>query len=181
MFDESRAGVSTTRVSDGRIVLCNERLATIFGYDSAAEFMEHTARDLWWDPGDRDRMVAALRESSSLRNYEVHMRRKDGKPIWLLCNISLREGENGEALLENLTVDISDRKSLEQQLWQAQKLDALGSLAGGVAHDFNNLLTAIIGYADILQEDLGPNCRHPEARRESIKANQRATQLTRQL
>ncbi len=181
MFEQSPAGVSTTRVGDGRIVLCNERLATIFGYASAAEFMEHTARDLWWDPADRDRMVAALRESSTLRNYEVHMRRKDGKPLWLLCNITLREAENGEALLENLTVDISDRKSLEQQLWQAQKLDALGSLAGGVAHDFNNLLTAIIGYADILRDDLGADSPHTEDLNEIIKASDRATALTRQL
>ena len=181
MFEQSLAGISTTRVSDGRILLCNERLATIFGYDSAAEFMEHPARDLWWDPADRDRMVAALRESSTLRNYEVHMRRKDGKPLWLLCNITLREGENREALLENLTVDVTDRKSLEQQLWQAQKLDALGSLAGGVAHDFNNLLTAIIGYADILLDDLGPRSRHAEDIQEIIKASDRATALTRQL
>ena len=181
MFEQSLAGVSTTRVSDGRILLCNERLATIFGYDSAVEFMEHTARDLWWDPADRDRMVAALRESSSLRNYEVHMRRKDGKPLWLLCNITLRAGENGEALLENVTVDVTDRKSLEQQLWQAQKLDALGSLAGGVAHDFNNLLTAIIGYADILRDDLGADSRHTDDLNEIIKASDRAAALTRQL
>src|SRR6266478_9942522 len=57
VFEQSLAGVSTTRVADGRILLCNEALARIFGYDSAAEFMEHTARDLWWDPADRDRMV----------------------------------------------------------------------------------------------------------------------------
>ncbi len=181
MFEQSLAGVSTTRVADGRILMCNAALATIFGYDSAAEFMAHTARDLWWDPADRDRMLARLRESRVLRNYEVHMRRKDGKPVWLLCNVTLREDENGEDLLENLTVDVSDRKSLEQQLWQAQKLDALGSLAGGVAHDFNNLLTAIIGYADILQDDLGPNSRHSEDIQEIIKASDRATALTRQL
>ena len=181
MFEQSLAGVSTTRVADGRILLCNEALARIFGYDSPAEFMAHTARDLWWDPADRDRMLAALQESRVLRNYEVHMRRKDGKPIWLSCNITLREDENGDTLLENLTVDVSDRKSLEQQLWQAQKLDALGSLAGGVAHDFNNLLTAIIGYADILREDLGPQSQYAEDLNEILKASDRATALTRQL
>src|SRR5216684_54142 len=181
IFEQSVCGVSTTCVSDGRVLLCNEALARIFGYDSAAEFMEQRARNLWWDPADRDRMLVALRESSVLRNYEVHMRRKDGKPIWVLCNITLRKGEDGEEVLENLTVDISDRKSLEQQLWQAQKLDALGSLAGGVAHDFNNLLTAIIGYADILREDLGASSPHTDDINEIIKASDRATALTRQL
>ena len=180
-FEQSLAGVSTTRVADGRILLCNEALARIFGYDSAEEFMVHTARYLWWDPADRDRMLAALQESRVLRNYEVHMRRKDGKPIWLSCNVTLREDENGDTLLENFTVDISDRKSLEQQLWQAQKLDALGSLAGGVAHDFNNLLTAIMGYADLLRDDLGPTSQHADDLSEILKACARATALTRQL
>ncbi len=181
MFEQSLAGVSTTRIADGKILLCNDALARIFGYDSPAEFMAQTARDLWWDPADRDRMLGELREKSELRNYEVHLRRKDGKPIWCLCNISIRQDESGEDILQNYVVDVSDRKSLEQQLWQAQKLDALGSLAGGVAHDFNNLLTAIMGYADILQDDLGPQSPHTEDIKEIIKASDRATALTRQL
>ncbi|HEV8380431.1 MAG TPA: ATP-binding protein [Gemmatimonadales bacterium] len=181
MFEQSLVGVSTTRVADGKILLCNEALARIFGYDSPAEFMARGARELWWDPAERDRLIAALKEKSELQNYEVHMRRKDGKPLWLSCNITLTKDENGEAILQNFTVDVSDRKSLEQQLWQAQKLDALGSLAGGVAHDFNNLLTAIIGYAGILQDDLGPDSQHGEDLKEIIKASDRATALTRQL
>jgi PAS domain S-box-containing protein len=181
MFEQSLVGVSTTRVADGKILLCNEALARIFGYDSPVEFMARGARELWWDPAERDRLIAALKEKSELQNYEVHMRRKDGKPLWLSCNITLTKDENGEAILQNFTVDVSDRKSLEQQLWQAQKLDALGSLAGGVAHDFNNLLTAIIGYAGILQDDLGPDSQHGEDLKEIIKASDRATALTRQL
>jgi PAS domain S-box-containing protein len=178
LFEQSLAGVSTTRVSDGRILICNQRLAKIFGYESVAEFLDVPAQDLWWDPADRNRMLAPLREAGSLRNYEVHMRRKDGNAVWLLCNIALRRGDHREELLDNFVVDVSERKSLEQQLWQAQKLDALGSLAGGVAHDFNNLLTAIIGYADILREDLG-HSEHADDVNEIIKASDRATALTR--
>jgi PAS domain S-box-containing protein len=180
LFEQSLAGVSTTRVSDGRILLCNDRLAKIFGYDSAADFKQIPAGQHWWDQDDRDRMLAALKETGELRNYEVHMRRKDGTAVWLLCNITLRAGTNGEQILENFVVDVSERKSLEQQLWQAQKLDALGSLAGGVAHDFNNLLTAIVGYADILREDLA-HSKQAEDLNEIIKASDRATALTRQL
>ena len=181
LFAQSLVGVSTSRVADGRILLCNDALARIFGYDSADDFMNRTSRDLWWDPADREIMIAALRERGELRNYEAHMRRKDGTPLWVLSNVAIREDETGEKVLQNFTVDISDRKSLEQQLWQAQKLDALGSLAGGVAHDFNNLLTAIMGYADILREDLGNNPQYAEDLNEIIKASDRATALTRQL
>jgi len=181
MFEQSLTGVSTTRMSDGTVLVCNDALARMFGYDTPAEFLAVKARDNWWDPAERDRMLAALREARVLRNYEVHMRRKDNSPMWLLCNITLREGANGEELLENFAIDVSDRKALEQQLWQAQKLDALGSLAGGVAHDFNNLLTAIIGYADILRDDLGSNSQHVDDLNEIIKASDRATALTRQL
>jgi len=181
MFEQSVAGITTTRVSDGKVIMCNEACARIFGYESPAEFMKQKARDLWWDPAERDQLVTALRESPGLRNFEARMRRKDGKPAWVMCNVTLRESADGEAILESILVDVSDRKSLEQQLWQAQKLDALGSLAGGVAHDFNNLLTAIIGYADILREDLGENSPYAEDLNEIVKASDRATALTRQL
>jgi len=181
MFEQSVAGMTTTRVSDGHVIMCNEACARIFGYGSPAEFMKQQARDLWWDPAERDQLVAALRESPGVRNFEARMKRKDGTPAWVMCNVTLRESADGEAILESILVDVSDRKSLEQQLWQAQKLDALGSLAGGVAHDFNNLLTAIIGYADILREDLGENSRYTEDLNEILKASDRATALTRQL
>ena len=181
MFEQSVAGMTTTRVSDGHVIMCNEACARIFGYGSPAEFMKQQARDLWWDPAERDQLVAALRESPGVRNFEARMKRKDGTPAWVMCNVTLRESADGEAILESILVDVSDRKSLEQQLWQAQKLDALGSLAGGVAHDFNNLLTAIIGYADILREDLGENSRYAEDLNEILKASDRATALTRQL
>jgi PAS domain S-box-containing protein len=180
LFEQSLAGVSTTRVSDGRILLCNDRLAKIFGYDSTADFAAVPARKHWWNPDERDRMLATLRESRVLRNYEVHMRRKDGASLWLLCNITLHQGDDGQELLENIVVDVTERKLLQEQLWHAQKLDALGGLAGGVAHDFNNLLTAIMGYADMLREDL---CQEPHQAtvNEIIRASDRASALTRQL
>src|SRR5438552_13565568 len=181
MFEQSLTGVSTTRMSDGTVLVCNDALARMFGYDTPAEFLAVKARDNWWDPAERDRMLAALREARVLRNYEVHMRRKDNSPMWLLCNITLREGANGEELLENFAIDVSDRKALEQQLWQSQKLDALGSLAGGVAHDFNNVLTAILGYADLVLLDLPEDSPHRKDLEEISKAAQRAGELTGQL
>jgi two-component system, cell cycle sensor histidine kinase and response regulator CckA len=181
IFHQTIVGFSTTRLSDGRMLSCNDVCAKLFGYESVAEFIAAQPQNLWWDPRDRQQTVERLRETSAIRNLEAHLRRKDGTPFWVLANLTRSESADGEPILENIFIDVSDRKSLEQQLWQAQKLDALGSLAGGVAHDFNNLLTAIIGYADILRDDLGADSRHTDDLNEIIKASDRATALTRQL
>ena len=181
VFDQTIVGFSTTRLGDGRMMGCNDVCAKLFGYDSVAEFLADPPRNLWWDPRDRELMLEKFRETPMIRNLEARLRRKDGTPIWVLANLTKREGDDGTPILDNIFIDITDRKSLEQQLWQAQKLDALGSLAGGVAHDFNNLLTAIIGYADILRDDLGADSPHTDDLNEIIKASDRATALTRQL
>ncbi len=181
VFDQTIVGFSTTRLGDGRMIRCNDVCANLFGYDSVAEFLADQPRNLWWDPHDRELMLEKFRETPMIRNLEARLRRKDGTPIWVLANLTKREGDDGTPILDNIFIDITDRKSLEQQLWQAQKLDALGSLAGGVAHDFNNLLTAIIGYADILRDDLGADSPHTDDLNEIIKASDRATALTRQL
>ena len=181
MFEQTLAGISTTRASDGRIILCNQAFARLFGYDSPADVIGSSSRDLYWESSEREQMLNTLRETGQLRNFEMRLKRRDGKTVWMLVNVNLHKNAEGEDLLENTCVDITDRKVLEQQLWQAQKLDALGSLAGGVAHDFNNLLTAIIGYADILQDQLGAESPYADDIQEIIKASDRATALTRQL
>src|SRR5207237_9592917 len=78
-------------------------------------------------------------------------------------------------------MDITGRRQLEEQLRQAQKMEAVGMLAGGVAHDFNNVLTAIFGYADLLNEELPEGHQARQDLDEIRKAAQRASSLTRQL
>ncbi len=78
-------------------------------------------------------------------------------------------------------LDISDRKVLEAQLIQAQKMEAIGTLSGGIAHDFNNLLAPIIGYAEMLQEELQENAAHSEALAEILYAAKRGVNLVSQI
>ena len=107
-------------------------------------------------------------------------RKKDGSllEVAAVSNPIEFHGRRARLVLAN---DVSETKRLEALLWQAQKMEAVGRLAGGVANDFNNLLGVITGYSELLLKDLGP--QHPGWKRvEQIqKAAERAAGLTRQL
>src|SRR5206468_4235827 len=89
-------------------------------------------------------------------------------------------GESAVTLL-GVATEITERKELEEQLLQSQKMEAVGQLAGGVAHDFNNILTAIVGYTDLLAAEFTGDSRQLEDLEEIRKAARRAAALTRQL
>ena len=112
---------------------------------------------------------------------EIRVVWPDGSVHWLYMRAQVSHGAGGEPeRVFGAVLDITDRKELEQGLRQAQKLEAVGQLAGGVAHDFNNVLTAVIGYSDLLLSDAPPGPLH-DGLVEIGKAGQRASQITRQL
>ena len=111
---------------------------------------------------------------------EIRAIRRDGTPIWCDCVASPVVWEGRPACMMTL-VDITDRKRLEQQFLQAQRLDAIGRLAGGVAHDFNNLLTAINASATFVREGLAADHPLRSDAGEILATSQRAADLTRQL
>jgi two-component system, cell cycle sensor histidine kinase and response regulator CckA len=96
-------------------------------------------------------MLTAVRRGESRANYETIRLRKDGKRISVSLTDSPIRGEGGRVTgLSSIARDITERKRLEEELLQSQKMEAVGRLAGGIAHDFNNILTAILGYSDLL-------------------------------
>src|SRR5204862_6615059 len=134
--------------------------APSLGHGSPGGVMTRAVSAIYGHAGGRQGVLARLQETGRLVRFENRLRREDGREVWVLANMALVPGESGERVIESTFVDISERKQLEQQLWQSQKLDALGSLAGGVAHDFNNVLTAILGYADLVLLDLPEDSPH---------------------
>ncbi len=181
LFERNLAGGFRATL-DGRIVDCNAACARIFGYASREELLSHTAWEGHLSAAEQEAFLARLREQKTLANVELCFRRKDGSAVWVLENASLVEGEEGTpALIEGTLIDITERKRLEAQLRQSQKMEAVGRLAGGVAHDFNNLLTVITGYSDLLLEELSDDNRLRRAADEIHKAADRAASLTCQL
>jgi two-component system cell cycle sensor histidine kinase/response regulator CckA len=95
--------------------------------------------------------LAMVRQGKSLADYEAVHVRKDGRKISVSVTDSPVRSERGEITgLSSIVRDITERKRLEEDLLQSQKMDAVGRLAGGIAHDFNNILTAILGYSDLI-------------------------------
>jgi PAS domain S-box-containing protein len=126
-------------------------------------------------------LVRALR-GERVRNEEVVIRPKQGAMRRLLISGQAMHGQNGEKLGAVVVYrDITELKQLEQQVIHAQKMEALGRLAGGVAHDFNNLLTIINGYSQLLLERVEPQGPVHDQLDQILKAGERAASLTRQL
>ncbi len=118
-------------------------------------------------------------EAPTIHQWEILT--KDGRRVALDINTRLIYQDGKPVGVQGIARDVTERKQLEEQLRQAQKMEAVGRLAGGVAHDFNNLLTVIKGYSDLLLDMVGTDDRVRKAADEINKAANRAASLTRQL
>ena len=137
---------------EGAIRSWNLGAERVFGYP-AVEVIGHPLYLLI--PRERldefPQTLTAVKRGDSLANYETVRLRKDGRKISVSLTDSPIRGEGGRIIgLSSIARDITERKRLEEELLQSQKMDAVGRLAGGIAHDFNNILTAILGYSDLI-------------------------------
>jgi PAS domain S-box-containing protein len=136
-------------------------------------------------PDDREGCAAKFREALAApqapSRLEARIRRADGQWLWMDIALQLRELAPGAQALVASLRDVTERRALEARLQQAQRLETIGQLAGGVAHDFNNLLTAVLANLSILDSTLPAGAPGREEVRDATLAAERATRLTRQL
>jgi two-component system, cell cycle sensor histidine kinase and response regulator CckA len=168
--------------ASGHFVMVNPALVTMLGHDSPDDLVRVGWSALHVDPDVAAAVIRRSHELAPLAGEEVMWRRKNGDQIRVrLSGRLIEEPHTRRTLSEVIVEDITEQHRLHAQLRQAQKMEAIGLLAGGVAHDFNNMLTAILGYSELLTEQIGPDKPIGRDLREIRMAAERAAALTKQL
>ena len=162
----------------GNVLEVNRRAEVLVGQPGAAILGRSFAELV--PPGTERTWFGKFLTGEPVRVDNVPMQRAEGKPASVDLSAS-RVEVGGERFVLVIAHDVTERNRLEEQFRQAQKMEAVGLLAGGVAHDFNNLLTIIHGYSEVVMSTLQPD--HPSRPHvaEIRKAGERAAALTRQL
>ncbi len=168
---------------EGRLAFANTRFREWFGVTEAHIY--NVKLEDWvapeWRAAVRDSHNRRVRGESVPNHDEYEGIRPDGTKIWIEALTATVE-ENGKIVGTQAALrDITSRKQIEAQYLQAQKMESVGRLAGGVAHDFNNLLTVIYGYSEMLLAETGPEDPRREALEQIRVAGERAAELTQKL
>ncbi len=181
IFENSIEGIFRS-TPEGRFLNINPAGARMFGYGSQQEMIDSVAdiaQELYADAGDRERRKELLELRGVVEGFEVEMRRKDGTRIWVSINSRVVRDAAGNVLYyDNTAEDVTERRRLEARVRQSQKMEAIGTLAGGVAHDFNNILSVLMGYATFLQLELSEEDPLQEYVEHIMTSSQKAVNLT---
>lgn len=179
LFEESQDTIYIS-TPEGKLLDINPAGVELFGYQSCEELLAaDITHDLYVNPSERERALRILEEKGKIKDFEITLRRKDGSQIVVLETTTAVRNQEGEIVAyRGILRDVTEKKQLEQQLFQAQKMESIGTLAGGIAHDFNNILGGILGYASFMKMKMkrdDPNIKYLDV---IEKSTQRASELT---
>ncbi|RJP43897.1 MAG: PAS domain S-box protein [Desulfobacteraceae bacterium] len=175
---------------DGLILEISPSIEAISsGQYRQADLIGRQMLDFYDDAEERDRLITKLLETGSFSDFEILLRNRDGS--LLPCSISAklwRDDQGNPVKIIGSMRDITDRKKagaerekLQAQLTQAQKMESVGRLAGGVAHDYNNMLSVILGYTEMAMDQVDPKDQLYADLMEVYNAGKRSMDITRQL
>ena len=169
---------------EGRIISANPAFARMLGYETPTDLVTSIVdlREQVFATEKKQREFARLMATQGeVRDFEAQVKRKDGSVEWVSINARSAGSEGCPRYYEGTIESVGERKKLEAQLRHAQKMESIGTLAGGVAHDFNNVLTAIMGYCSLMRMKAGDNHPFLGYVNQIMEAANRASTLTQSL
>jgi PAS domain S-box-containing protein len=170
---------------EGRFLKVNPALVAMLGYDSEAQVLAlDLDHDVYVEPGERARVIQQTTGLDRITGTEVQWKRQDGHRIIVRLSGRVVKSETGDVKgFEMIAEDVTEQRTLERALQQAQKMETIGRLTSGIAHDFNNLLTVILAQSNLIAKAL-PKEPPPELRRdleELTEAARRGAELVHRL
>jgi PAS domain S-box-containing protein len=183
LIDNINVGIYRTVIRPAHaLIQANTAMVRMLGYESEADLMTARFEDLFNEPWESSLLVNEIRHGGFVRDKEVCLQKKDGVVIWCAVNANAEYDNEGDIkYINGFMEEITERKRLAEQLRQSQKMEAIGTLAGGVAHDFNNILTGIIGYANLCKLQMEDNPLAERYLDDILEAAERAAHLTKSL
>lgn len=191
MFENAVEGIYQS-TPDGRYLAVNTALARMYGYERPEDLLGNVSdiqSQIYADPTLRERFKQQIDRDGFVHNLEYQVHQRNGNVIWISESARAVRDENGdvrfyEGFIDNITARKeaeTERARLEKQMLQAQKMDAVGTLAGGMAHDFNNILCAILGYTELSLLDPKVEGRTRDNLQSVLKSAQRAQDLVKRI
>ncbi len=175
-------------LTERRLTYVNSEVENILGYTPEQVLAMGLRLFEGLPPSDRTKLSGRLTRLAGAQEGEIvetefRIQHADGDYRWLISRDTIfqRDGDGNARQILGVAQDITEQKRLQEQLLQAQKMESIGRLAGGVAHDFNNLLTVIVGSVDLLREQLPPDSSHRPLLDNVRRATTQASNLTHQL
>ena len=180
LFESSQDTLYFTSI-EGRFVDINPAGEKLFGY-TRDELLELNILDIYEDKKERDKFQKEIEGQGFVKDYEITFKRRDGATIDCSITSTIRKDRDGGVMgYQGIMKDVTDKKRMEAQIVQSQKMEAIGALAGGMAHNFNNILVGIMGYSEYLLSRVEEDAPEYKALKTIFDGTVRASELTGQL
>lgn len=182
LFERVRHGIYfSTR--EGRFLDGNQAMLEMLGYENKDDFLKmELARDLYFDPADRAKFQEMIEPLGFVKEYEVKFKKATGEPVSVLLTAHVRRDKQGKIIgYQGIVVDVTGRKKLEQQLFQSEKLAAMGRLNAQIAHELNNPIYGVMNCLDLIRSEVPEGNKKRKFLDMAYSETQRISQLLRSM